>query len=80
MFVNMYSAYETLSEPMKNFLGSLRAWHESEHIYKDRYAERGVSDEDISYPSSLHLIVRTHPETKKKLYLLIEVLLHELKI
>lgn len=39
MFVNMYSAYETLSEPMKNFLGSLRAWHESEHIYKDRYAE-----------------------------------------
>ena len=66
MFVNMYSAYETLSVSMKNFLSSLSGWHESEHIYKGRYAERGVSDKDISYPSTLHPIVRTHPETKRK--------------
>ena len=66
MFANMYMAYEALSNPMKEFLGSLNAWHESEHIYKGRYSERGVSDDDISCPSALHPIVRTHPETKKK--------------
>ena len=66
MFVNMYAAYETLSNPMKVFLGSLNAWHESEHIYKGRYSERGVSDKDILCPSALHPIIRTHPETKKK--------------
>lgn len=66
MFVNMYAAYETLSKPMKEFLGSLKAWHESEHIYKGRYSERGVSDKDILCPSALHPIIRTHPETKKK--------------
>ena len=66
MFVNMYAAYETLSKPMKEFLGSLNAWHESEHIYKGRYSERGVSDKDILCPSALHPIIRTHPETKKK--------------
>ena len=66
MFVNMYSAYDTLSKSMKQFLGSLSAWHESEHIYKGRYAERGVSNDEISYPSCLHPMVRTHPETKKK--------------
>ena len=66
MFVNMYSAYDTLSKVMKKFLGSLRAWHESDHFYKGRYTERGVSDEDISYPSSLHPIIRTHPGTKRK--------------
>ena len=66
MFVNMYAAYEALSNPMKEFLESLNAWHESEHIYKGRYSERGVSDDDISCPSALHPIIRTHPETKKK--------------
>jgi taurine dioxygenase len=66
MFINMYSAFDALSETMKKFLSSLTAWHESEHIYKGRYAERGVSNDDISYPSTLHPIVRTHPETKKK--------------
>jgi len=66
MFVNMYSAYDTLSKVMKKFLGSLRAWHESDHFYKGRYTERGVSDENISYPSSLHPIIRTHPGTKRK--------------
>ena len=51
---------------MKSFLQKLKAWHESEHIYKGRYAERGVSDKDINCPSALHPIVRTHPETKRK--------------
>ena len=66
LFTNMYMAYDSLSESMKSFLQKLKAWHESEHIYKGRYAERGVSDKDINCPSALHPVVRTHPETKKE--------------
>ena len=66
LFTNMYMAYDCLSENMKMFLQNLKAWHESEHIYKGRYSERGVSDKDILCPSSLHPVIRTHPETGKK--------------
>ena len=66
MFSNMYQAYEKLSEPFKKFLDNLNAVHESEHIYKGRYADRGVEDSNINYPKAIHPVVRTHPETKKK--------------
>ena len=81
MFTNMYMAYDDLSEKMKEFLNDLHAWHESAHIYKGRYKERGVSDKDILCPSSLHPVIRTHPETgKKKQFLLIGVLQQKLKV
>ena len=66
MFSNMNQAYEKLSSPLKEFLSDLNAVHESEHIYKGRYADRGVIDSKINYPKAIHPIVRTHPETKKK--------------
>ena len=66
MFCNMYQAYESLSDTYKEFLDKLFAVHESEHLYKGRYAERGVDDGEISFPASVHPIVRTHPETKRK--------------
>ena len=66
MFSNMNQAYEKLSDPFKIFLCSLKALHESEHIYRGRYSDRGVADHKISYPKAIHPIVRTHPETKKK--------------
>ena len=66
MFSNMNHAYEKLSDPFKIFLSDLKALHESEHIYKGRYSDRGVADHNISYPKASHPIVRTHPETKKK--------------
>ena len=34
MFANMYEAYDRLTEPMKQFLGGLKAWHESEHVHR----------------------------------------------
>ena len=43
MFSNMYAAYDDLSEKYKNILHGLIAIHESEHIYKGRYNDRGVS-------------------------------------
>ncbi len=66
MFANMNLAYENLSEPFKKFLEGLSATHESEHIYKGRYSDRGVKDSDIVYPKAVHPLIRTHPETGKK--------------
>jgi len=66
MFSNMYRAYDTLSDPMKTMLDGLTATHESEHIYRGRYADRGQKDSDIRFPVAVHPVVRTHPETGRK--------------
>lgn len=66
MFSDMYDAYETLSSPMKILVDGLSARHESEHIYIDRYADRGKDNDEIDCPTSNHPVVRTHPETGRK--------------
>jgi taurine dioxygenase len=66
MFSDMYAAYSALSEPFRKFLNNLTATHESEHIYAGRYSDRGVLDQDINYPTAIHPVVRTHPETGEK--------------
>ncbi len=63
MFASMEAAYETLSPEWRSRLRDLTALHESEHVYRGRYADRGVGDEDVVYPSAQHPVVRTHPET-----------------
>jgi len=66
LFANMYTAYDTLSSPMQRMLSGLTARHESEHIYRGRYSDRGVDDRDKVYPEANHPVIRTHPETGKK--------------
>ena len=66
MFSDMYGAYDALSEPVKRMLDGLTATHESEHIYRGRYADRGRKDMDIDCPSAVHPVVRTHPDTGRK--------------
>ena len=66
MFASMYAAYDALSAPMRRFLEGLTATHESEHIYRGRYADRGVDDSGRVYPSAAHPMIRTHPETGRK--------------
>jgi taurine dioxygenase len=66
MFANMYLAYEALSKPMQVFLGGLKASHESEHFYKGRYQNKNEVNGNKEYPSAIHPIIRTHPETGKK--------------
>ena len=63
LFSSTYAAFETLSETMQRYLSGLQAHHESAHVYRGRYADRGVDDADIRYPSALHPVVRTHPES-----------------
>ena len=66
MFANMYMAYEALSNPMQKFLCDLKASHESEHFYSGRYKTESNSESKTEYPSAIHPVIRTHPETGKK--------------
>ncbi len=60
LFSSMYAAYETLSPTLKTFISKLSAHHESEHVYRGRYSDRGVTDKS-QYPSSIHPVVAAHP-------------------
>lgn len=66
LFASMYAAYDDLSDRMKQYLEGLNALHESEHIYRGRYSDRGVSDAGKTYPTAVHPIIRTHVATGKK--------------
>jgi taurine dioxygenase len=66
LFASMYAAYDALSPQMRAFLDPLQAVHESEHIYRGRYSDRGVDDRDKVYPSAVHPVVRTHPVSGRK--------------
>ena len=63
LFTSTYAAFETLSPKLQEYLSKLSAHHESAHIYRGRYSDRGVDDKDIRYPTALHPIVRTHPQS-----------------
>ena len=59
MFASMYAAHDALSDPVKDFIGGLSAWHESAHVHRDRLGHKGtLRDGDDSYPVSLHPVVR----------------------
>ncbi len=63
LFANTEAAYASLPAETQAWLQTLTARHESEHIYRGRYADRGVDDDGVEYPSCEHPVVRTHPET-----------------
>jgi taurine dioxygenase len=66
MFADAYAAWDALSAPLKAMLGDLHGVHESEHIYRGRYSDRGMDDAGKVYPSATHPLARTHPETGRK--------------
>jgi taurine dioxygenase len=66
LFASMFAAFETLSAPMQTFLSGLTATHASEHIYRGRYSDRGVDDSNRVYPSAVHPVVRTHPDSGRR--------------
>ena len=63
LFANMEAAYQGLPDELRDRLRGLTALHESEHVYRGRYADRGVDDRETAFPSAEHPVVRTHPET-----------------
>lgn len=79
MWVNLYKAYDTLSEPMKAFLEPLSAWHDVTHTFRRQELQREGGAEQYRMvfkktPPALHRIVKTHPETGRKLLYVSELL------
>ena len=65
LFANMYRAYETLSEPIKQMLQGLTALHDSSKAhYLPR--PRPPTRDDSKFPNAEHPVVRTHPVTGKQ--------------
>jgi len=66
LWTSTVAAYDALSPAMQTFVESLTARHESEHIYRGRYSDRGVDDAGRVYPSAVHPVVRTHPDSGRR--------------
>ena len=69
LFANMYLAYETLSDGMKNMLDGLEALHVSDipgTYYKNHKSMREKSGGAQDLGSASHPVVRTHPVTGRK--------------
>ena len=81
LFSNMYLAYENLSPKMKKFLFTLKAVHGFSDKYKKSISYQEVKEDmtkidsdNLNYKSNfdkevIHPIIRTHPETKKNVYM-----------
>ncbi|MEZ5657006.1 MAG: TauD/TfdA family dioxygenase [Burkholderiaceae bacterium] len=67
LFANMGAAYEALSDRLKAYLEGLTAHHGSEHRFRGRFADRLGDDTGKVYPQADHPVVRTHPETGRRI-------------
>lgn len=66
LFASMYAAYDALSKEMKRLLDPLESRHDSEHFYRGLYDDEAEMRRD-EFPSAAHPVVRTHPETGRRL-------------
>jgi len=73
MFASQYAAYDALSDGMKEMLGRMRAVHSDRKVAGPKAgmnAKRSTKvreDADWRETINVHPVVRTHPETKRKL-------------
>ena len=70
LFADMYAAYDNLSEEIKEKLEGAIAVHDFAN-FRNRLIKEGKSNEEIEtfnkqYPMPEHPVIRTHPDTKKK--------------
>jgi taurine dioxygenase len=78
MFVNLYKAYDTLSDKMKEIIADLSAWHDVTKTYRRQELQR-EGGADMSWntfskaPPAVHPLVGVHPETGKKLLYISEL-------
>ena len=74
VFANMYTAYETLSDGLKETLEGLNAVHSSRHVFGKaaRYKDRGedlkgrLGNEDAAQQDAIHPVVIKHPISGRK--------------
>ncbi len=64
LFANMYLAYETLSEPIRDLVNSLDAVHDQRQDLRNYNMEPRAG---VDYPQTTHPLVVAHPDTGRKL-------------
>ena len=71
MFANMELAWETLDDKIKNKVKDKKALHSSlgAAFFLNNYKGMEARDTNLEEYSNEHPIVRTHPETGKKIYM-----------
>jgi taurine dioxygenase len=67
LFASMYAAYEALSAPMRTFVETLDAVHESIHNLGGYFGAKQEDLRDGCFPEATHPVVCRHPETGRKL-------------
>ncbi len=68
MWASMYAAYDALSASMKAYLTGLSALHDNSIVRKLYAADQSLRSEGIVVDKAVrHPVVRTHPETGRKL-------------
>lgn len=67
IFANMYMAYETLSEGMRDMLGGMVGINSSAKARVSQTRETSAKASDAMEMIAEHPVVRTHPETGRKL-------------
>ena len=66
-FANMYLAYEALPDEMKDQIADLRAVHSWEASRRNTFSPPATEEQKQERPLVTHPIVRTHPDTGRKL-------------
>lgn len=67
MFCSLYAAYDALSPQLQTFLEGLTAVHDFAYASRGVFkAEQATSDQLDATPAVEHKVVKTHPETGKK--------------
>ena len=68
IFSNMYTAYDRLSETMRQCVDGLSAWHDlgDGRAFRSKSGDAVTDAAAVLQPGAEHPIVATHPHTKRK--------------
>jgi taurine dioxygenase len=78
VFADMYAAYESLSDELRERVEGLRAVHDFTRAFGRNLDAASLAKMQAQYPAVEHPVVRTHPETGRKLLYVNGVFVREL--
>ncbi len=67
LFADMCAAYDGLSSSMQRLLSGLTAIHDFSHVLGQGLEPAKLKEMQMQYPPAEHPVIRTHPETGRKL-------------
>ncbi|GAA3410052.1 TauD/TfdA dioxygenase family protein [Paenibacillus hodogayensis] len=67
LFADMGAAYDNLADDVKAQIDGLKAYHDFTHVFGSRLSPERLAAYQQQFPPAAHPVVRTHPETGRKL-------------